>query len=262
MQGKMDDGIKMYLKGVNHPPTNDTYDRARADAYSKLIGLYEERHDLDAIEKMHKNRVHDFSGDGCYVVKYAFFKIQERDEPDAAIDLLKDFNQLECGNENSKEALGMAYYVKWAQASESQRNEFINRARIYFPIGARLFYRLGSSPITLKAAKALAKSGESIDQKDNSGMTALAYAIERREYEIASRLVKLGGSPATLVGDQAVPIALIPVFNNDLEGVRLLKKLGVNYSAVNFQGMSAMNYARKMGNKKMLDALGNVSPNI
>lgn len=262
MQGKVDEGIKMYLKGVNHPPTNDTYDRARADAYSNLISIYEERHDLESIEKMHKSRVHDFGGDACYVVKYAFFKIQERDEPDAAIDLLKDFNQLDCDADNSKEALGMAYYMKWSQSNESQRNEFINRARIYFPIGARLFYRLGSSPVTLKAAKSLAKSGESVDQKDNSGMTALAYAIERREYEIASRLVKLGGSPTALVGGQAVPVALIPVFNNDLEGVRLFKKLGVNYAAVNFQGVSAMNYARKIGNKKMQDALGNVSPNI
>jgi len=65
-----------------------------------------------------------------------------------------------------------------------------------------------------------------------------------------------------LVGEQAVPVALIPVFNNDLEGVRLLRKLGVNYSVVNFQGVSAMNYARKIGNKKMLNVLGNVSPNI
>jgi len=262
MQGKMDDAIKMYLKGVNHPPTNDTYDRAREDAYAKLISLYEGKRDLESVEKMHKNRVHDFGGVGCYVVKYAFFKVVERDDPDAAIDLLKDFNQFDCGDENSKEALGMAYYVKWAQSSDAQRMEFINRARIYFPIGAQLFYRLGSSASTLKAAKALAKSGESIDQKDNSGMTALAYAIERREYDIAGRLVKLGGSPTALVGEQAVPVALIPVFNNDLEGVRLLKKLGVNYSVVNFQGVSAMNYARKIGNKKMLDVLGNVSPNI
>lgn len=262
MQGKMDDAIKMYLKGVNHPPTNDTYDRAREDAYAKLISIYEGKRDLESVEKMHKNRVHDFGGVGCYVVKYAFFKIVERDDPDAAIDLLKDFNQFDCGNENSKEALGMAYYVKWAQSSGSQRMDFINRARIYFPIGAQLFYRLGSSASTLNAAKALANSGESIDQKDNNGMTALAYAIERREYDIAGRLVKLGGSPTALVGEQAVPVALIPVFNNDLEGVRLLRKLGVNYSVVNFQGVSAMNYARKIGNKKMLDVLGNVSPNI
>lgn len=262
MQGKTDDAIKMYLKGVDHPPTNDTYDRAREDAYAKLIRLYEDRRDLDAIERMHQGRVHDFDGVGCYVIPYALFKLQERDDPDAAIDLLKNFHQLECGNNSSKEALGIAYYVKWSQSSEPLRTEFINRARIYFPIGAKLFYRLSSSPSTLKAAKALIKSGEHIDQKDNNGMTALAYALERRAYDIVDRLVKTGASPTASVGDQAMPIALIPVFSNDLEGVRLLRKLGVNYASINFQGMSATNYARKIGNKKMIDALGSASPNI
>ena len=262
MQGKNDPAIKMYLKAVTHPPTHDTYDKARADAFEKLIVLYEKKHDLDSLEKMHKSRVHDFGDEGCYVVRYALFEIQERDAPDVAIDLLKDSSQSDCEGDSSKEALGVAYYLKWSRASEPQRMEYINRARVYFPIGARLFYRLGSSAATLKVATALAKSGENVDQKDNNGMTALAYAVERRDYETASRLVKVGASLLVTIREQAVPVALVPVFNNDLQGIRLMKRLGVNYSSIHFQGMTAMNYARKMGNKKMLDVLGNLSPDI
>lgn len=262
MQGKNDDAIKMYLKAVTHLPTHDTYDRARADAFEKLIVIYEKKHDLDSLEKMHKSRVHDFGDVGCYVVRYALFEIQERDAPDVAIALLKDSSQSDCEGDSSKEALGVAYYLKWSRASEPQRMEYINRARVYFPIGARLFYRLGSSAATLKVATALAKTGENVDQKDNNGMTALAYAVERRDYETASRLVKVGASPLATIGEQAVPVALTAVFNNDLQGIRLMKRLGVNYSNIHFQGMTAMNYARKTGNKKMLDVLGNLSPDI
>lgn len=262
MQGKNDDAIKMYLKAVTHQPTHDTYDRARADAFEKLIAIYEQKHDLDSLEQMHKSRVHDFGDVGCYVVRYALFEIQERDAPDVAIDLLKDATLSGCEGDSAKDALGVAYYLKWSRASEPQRMEYINRARVYFPIGASLFYRLGSSVATLKVATALAKSGENLDQKDNNGMTALAYAVERRDYETASRLVKVGASPLATIGEQAVPVALLPVFNNDLQGIRLMKRLGVNYSSIPFQGMTAMNYARKIGNKKMLDALGDLSPDI
>lgn len=262
MQGKTDEAIKMYLKAVTHPPTHDTYDRARADAFENLIALYGKKRDLDALEKMHQNRVRDFGDVGCYVVSYALFEIQERDAPDVAIDLLKDAIQSDCEGYSAKEALGLAYYLKWSRASEPDRMAYMNRARVYFPVGARLFYKLGSSATTLKVATALTRSGENVDQKDNNGMTALAYAVERRDHETASRLAKAGASPIATIGEQAVPIALVPVFNNDLAGIRLMKRLGVNYSSIHFQGVTAMSYARKTGNKKMLDALGNLSPGI
>lgn len=262
MQGKNDEAIRMYLKAVTHPPTHDTYDRARADAFENLIALYGKKRDLDSLEKMHQSRVRDFGDVGCYVVRYALFEIQERDAPDVAIDLLKDAMQSDCEGDSSKEALGLAYYLKWSRAGEPERIAYLNRARVYFPIGARLFYKLGSSATTLKVATALTRSGENVDQKDNNGMTALAYAVERRDHDTASRLAKAGASPIATIGEQAVPIALVPVFNNDLAGIRLMKRLGVNYSSIHFQGVTAMSYARKMGNKKMLDALGNLSPGI
>lgn len=262
MQGQTEAAIKMYQKAINHPPTHDTYDRARADAFEKLIAIYEGKHDLDALEKLHKNRVRDFGEDSCHVVSYALFAVQEKDDPDVAIDLLKDANPSDCQFNSSKEALGMAYYMKWSRASEAKRLEYINRARVYFPVGSRLFYRLGSSVVTLKAATSLVKAGEMVDQKDNDGMTALAYAVKDHEYDTAGRLIKVGANPTATVGEQAVPVALLPVFTNDPQGIRLMKKWGVNYSSVYFQGVSAMNYARKMNNKKLLDALGSGSPDI
>jgi tetratricopeptide (TPR) repeat protein len=262
MQGKADDAIKMYLKAATHPPTLDTYDRARADAFENLIDLYGKKRDLDALEKMHEMRVRDFGGVGCYLVEYALFEIQERNAPDVAIDLLKDASPSSCEGRGSKETLGVAYYLKWSRASDARRMEYMNRARVYFPVGARLFYTLGSSAATSKVASALAKSGENVDQKDNHGMTALAYAVERRDHETASRLVKVGASPTATVGDQGVPVALVPVFNNDLQGIRLMRRLGVDYSNINFQGMTALSHARKLGDKKLLEALGQLSPDI
>lgn len=262
MQGKKDQAINMYRKAVDHPPTHDTYDRARADAYGKLITLYEGKHEVNALEEMHRNRVRDFGDVGCYLVTYAMFEIQEKNDPDVAIDLLKDTSQIDCQEEGSKEAIGMAYYLKWSRASTPQRMNDLNRARVYFPVSARLFYAMASHANTMAAATALVKSGESVDQKDNSGMTALAYALERRDHDTARGLVKIGASPAAKIGEQAVPVALIPVFNDDIEGIRLMKKLGVKYSTISFQGMTAMSYARRMGNKRMLDVLGSQSPDI
>ena len=234
MQGRNDEAIRMYLKAATHPPTHDTYDRAREDAFENLIEIYGKKRDLASMEKMHRSRVQDFGRVGCYVVSYAIFEVQERGAPEVAIELLKDFSQLECARESSKEVLGMAYYMKWSRADEPLRMEYINLARVYFPAGARLFSRLASSAVTLKVAAALVKSGESVDQKDNRGMTALAYALGEREYETADRLVKLGASPIATIGDQDMPVALIPVLNNDIQGIRLMRRLGVNYSNIRF----------------------------
>jgi tetratricopeptide (TPR) repeat protein len=50
MEGKTDRAILKYRQAITHPMTHDTYDRARATAYSQLLDVLKARKDPDAME--------------------------------------------------------------------------------------------------------------------------------------------------------------------------------------------------------------------
>ena len=109
---------------------------------------------------------------------------------------------------------------------------------------------------TSAAAGALKAAGEPIDQKDNQKLDALAYALQARDFAAARRLIALGANPDTPVGDMNIPVAMLPVIEEDMEGIRTLRELGVDYGAVKYRGASAFDYARMRTDEALLDALG------
>jgi ankyrin repeat protein len=105
------------------------------------------------------------------------------------------------------------------------------------------------------AIKPLLQNGERIDQLDNERMTALAYALQGRDSAAALRLILLGARADAPVGVQEMPAALIPVMTKDLESIRALRKSGVDYSKLRYRNMTAIDYAKQVGDDELINAL-------
>lgn len=262
MQEKFNAAIKMYQKAIESPVSNESYDRARVAAYDQLVVLYQKQHDIQALNDVQQRRLQDYGVKTCYAADFALFKLKNYADADGAIELTLPIANVPCGQSNPKEVLGMAYYVKWSHMKDGDRDATLQKARMNFPSGARLFYFLGGSEKTIDAAKQLTKAGELIDQNDNQKMTALAYAVQTKDTSTARRLLQLGALPTATVGYDAIPVALLPVFTNDLASIALMKKFGVDYATLRYRGSSAQKYARDSGNKKLIEALGLKTPKI
>jgi tetratricopeptide (TPR) repeat protein len=256
MEGKTDQAMLKYRQAIAHPMTHDTYDRARTAAYQYLINLLKLRLDLDGMEALYKQRIAEFGPGSCYSADYSRFLLQARGDAQAAIDVSTRALNQSCDDAPSREVLGLAQYVKWSATTGPSSLEALNQARLYLPAGPRPLYLLAASDRTLAAAKRLVASGEEIDQKDNDQMTALAYAFQEHELESAKRLLALGARPETPVGESGLPVALLPVFDGHVDGIRLMRKNGVNYSKLKFQGNTAYEIAKSVGNPAVLAALG------
>jgi hypothetical protein len=245
-----------YRQAIAHPMTHDSSDRARVVAYEKLIGLLRERADLDGMEALYRQQIQEFGPGSCYSAGYSRFLLYDRGDAQAAIDVANRALNKNCDDSESRELLGLAQYVKWAGAVGPQSEQALNQARLFLPAGPRAFYGLARSERSLAAARKLISAGEPIDQQDKERMTALAYALQDHDVEAARRLLKLGASPEATVGLAQMPLALMPVAKADIEEIRLLRESGVNFSQIRFQGVSAFDLAKRIGNPALLEALG------
>lgn len=257
MQGKVEQGIDKYRKATSHPRTFDTYDRARLDAYWHLIALLEKRGDIDGQESFYRQRAEEYGPGNCYYAGYARFVLRERGDARRATTLARSaMDGGVCQEPDAREVLGLANYLAWAEAPAESRAQFLNQAYVYLPIGPRPIYLLATSEKTTVAIRKLLETGESIDQRDNNNWNALAYAVLAKNYSAQSRLVRLGARTDSLVGSEKVPVALLPVFQNDADGVRLMRKLGVDYSKVHYHGASILGHVKRSGNRELLEAMG------
>ena len=256
MEGKTDQAIVKYREAIAHPMTHDTYDRARATAYSQLLDLLKARKDQDGMEVLYKQRVAEFGPGSCYTADYARFLLDVRGNTQAAIDLATGALHQNCDDTESREILGLAQYVKWAATTGAISAESLNQARIFLPAGPKPLYLLAASDRTTPAAKKLIAAGELIDQQDNEKLTALAYALQNQDLPTARRLLTLGAHPDTPVGATGIPVALLPVFSADVDAVRMFRQSGVNYSKITFRGATALEIAKRIGDPALIDALG------
>jgi hypothetical protein len=131
----------------------------------------------------------------------------------------------------------------------------LRQARVYLPSGPRLTYQLATSDRTVGALRRLKANGESIELLDGRRYNALAMALEDGDLAAARRLLKLGANGTAPIGTIEMPVALLPVISEDFEAIRLMQQHGVDYSKLRFQGSTALDHARRTGNRKLLDAL-------
>lgn len=255
MQGERTAAIAKYREAVSRPRTYDTYDRARLDAYQKLLGLLERDSNLDAMEALHRQRSEEFGQTTCARAEYASFMLNRRQQADAAITLARAALDSSCDETLPRDVLGAAHYTLWATTTGPRRNESLNQARIFLPIGPRAFYVLAGSDTTSAAAKQLVAGGEAVDQQDNDHMTALGFALQADDLDAARRLLRLGAKPTATVGQESMSVALVPVMKGSVAGIQLLQGAGVDYTQVRYQGTRAIDIARQMGLPQVIDAL-------
>ena len=255
MQGKVDPATSKYREAITRPMPHDTYDRARADAYRRLLPLLEKRRDFDTMEALYKQRIDEFGHGSCYSTAYAKFKLDVRGDTQAAIDIARAALNQNCEDSPARQVLGLAEYVRWSEARGPTRAEALNQARIYLPAGPTALYLLAAHERTSAAAKQLIDSGERVDQQDNQGMTALAYALQNDDSAAVKRLLALGARPDAAVGPLGMPVALIPVMEGNIDAVRSLQQAGVDYSKILYRGATAADVAKASGNKDLLDVL-------
>jgi tetratricopeptide (TPR) repeat protein len=255
-QHNYDQAIAKYREALAHPVTHDSYDRARVFAYRGLLEILQQRKDLDGMEVLYKQQVADYGPGACFSTDYARFMLQVRGNAQGAIDLARGALNKECEDSPSREVLGLAEYVKWANETGPERAESLNQARIYLPAGPKPLFLLARSERTSPTIKQLLAAGELIDQKDNSNQTALAYALEADDLGAARRLLTLHAHPDTPVGYQNVPLALVPVIQANIEAIRLMREFGVDYSKLRYRGATALDFAKQSGNHALMDAVG------
>jgi tetratricopeptide (TPR) repeat protein len=254
MQGHTDQAIEKYREALEHPTTVASGE-ARLAAYQYLVKLLKARKDFDGVEAVYKRRISEFGAGSCFSVDYARFELNVRGNPQAAIDLARGALSLNCEDAPSREVLGLASYVLWAQRSGPESVEALNQARIYVPAGPKALYLLASNDSTMAAARKLLGTGESIDQKDNEEMSALGYALESSEVETTERLLQLGARPDTPVGPDSMPVAFLPVLEGNVEEIRVLRRAGVNFSKLRYRGTTALDIAKRSGNDKLIEEL-------
>ena len=253
MQGRSDEAIAKYREAVKRPQSQESHDRARLDAYMRLLRLYEERGDLDAIEQVHAQRTREYPGTGCFVIGYARFLVLQRARPEAGLAVLRDGQIPQCEYGNAREVQGLAHYLLWA--GDPARPDALHQARAFLPMGPRVFYRLASNDRTLAAARKLVAAGEKLDLQDNEQLDALGHALRAGEPDTVRRLLQLGAKPDAPEGAQRMPAALIPVLARDADGIRLMQEAGIDYAKLRFQGTTALDYARSQGDEELLKLL-------
>lgn len=253
LQGKFEAAEQKYKEAINRPRTYDTYDRARLDAYQNLFVLLDRRKDLDGTEALHKQRISEFGAGNCYGAEYARFVMLERESLDTAISLARQAINANCSTDEARFTLGLGYYWVWSKSQGERKNEAFNQAKIYLPPGPKAFYVLASSDKTISVAQSLISTGEKIDQTDNNRMNALSYAIVQKDISTAKRLMQLGANTNALIGNENMPISLLPVMIEDVTLVKLMQQSGVDYSKIRFQGMSGTEIVRRSGNAKLLE---------
>ncbi|WP_295421152.1 ankyrin repeat domain-containing protein [Sulfurovum sp.] len=117
-----------------------------------------------------------------------------------------------------------------------------------------LFYaiRTGAS---LEAIELLLEYGLDIHQLDDDKISALDTAIKFKRKDIVQLCIDKGVDlNSTKRKSGILPLLLASCFN-DTEMVELLLEHGADLNATDASGMSAKDYAKKLGQKKMVDFL-------
>lgn len=262
-QGKFDQAIDLYRQALTMPGIPDDYDetsisRARKAAYENLWDLLAMKEDWGAMDELIQQQIAESPRRPCLKATYAEFKLRRQGDIDNAIALGLRAIQDGCGDGAAREGVGLAYYTDWARKTGPDRLQSIARARQYFPPSANLFYELARSDVTTPVISQLIRTGEELNQTDADRMSALALAARDQDYAAVKRLYKLGANPTLPVGEAGLPVALLPVVLLDYEGIAVFRGLGLDYSKISYRGSTALEYAKRTENVKLIEALGGV----
>jgi len=118
----------------------------------------------------------------------------------------------------------------------------------YMPV---LFFAIRKHA-SLEFIKVLLENGLNITDVDDDGLSAIDIAIKFKREDVVNFCLENGMDiNATSRKSGITPVVLASCFNN-IEMVELLLKHGADINALDNNGMSAKDYAKKLGQKKMV----------
>lgn len=253
MQHRDDLALEKYMQAVSGERTYDTYDRARLDAYNHLFAILGTKNEFDKMDSLHKKRAQEFATKyPCFFGDYGRFRLTHYGDYQGGIANSKKAIDEGCGDEEARYTLGLSYYLAWSRLSGDEKNKAVNQARVFLPDGPRLLYELARSGETSKIIPDLLRSGSSLNSQDNDKFNALAYSLFQSDLDAARRLVGHGAKFDDVVGEKQYPVALIPIMNQDVKGVAMMKESGIDFAKVKFDGSSAIDYAKRIGNPEII----------
>jgi tetratricopeptide (TPR) repeat protein len=256
MQNKSALAAEKYTQALQGERPRNTYDRAREHAYRKLFKLYEKNEATERVEALHKQRVAEFPEQPCHLAEYAMFRTTRQSDAQSGKALARDAIANGCKRDIAKEAMGVSSYYLWASMSGEQAQSEQSQARINFPESPMLLAELAKFESGVPVIKKLVANGLQIDQAGNERSTALAVSLTKKEHAAARRLLRLGAKHTVKTQYGDYPLSLIPLMNNDIDGIKLMREYGVDYSKLKWGDTSAVEMARRFGSADLLKALG------
>lgn len=251
LEGKAEASVEKYLRAVAGERSYDTYDRARIDAYDHLFPLLERANDEARLEQLYRKRADEFKQYTCFEAEYGAFRLRHYGDFAAGIEHARGAVDAGCKDDESREILGLAYYVAWAGQKGDERAKSLAQARVFFPEGPRLVYQLARSKKTLPVVNALEHEGVAIDGRDSDELNALAYAFMAADADAAAALAKLGAKFGTEVGRDRCPVAFIPFLQRDVKSIAMMRERGVDFTTIRYRGVSATDFARNSGDPEL-----------
>lgn len=253
MQKKDDLALAKYMQAIDAERTYDTYDRARIMAYDKVFPILENKKQFDRLNDLHKKKAEEFDKYPYFYAEYGRFRLTHFNDYQAGIALAKKALEKGCDCEEAKYTLGMSYYVAWTKLSGDEKDIAFNQASLFLPNGPNMLYEMARFDETSKIIPELLKKGSSMRAQDNEKYNAMAYALRAGDVDAAQRLAKSGARFDDLVGEEKYPVGLIAFSSQNVKAIKMMKNNGVNFTLLKFNGMNAVDYARKLNNKEILD---------
>jgi len=119
---------------------------------------------------------------------------------------------------------------------------------------ALLFYLIQTGA-SLEVIELLIDSGMDIKYTNREGLSALDFAIKYRREDIIKLCKKSGISLTTSTRKSGLTPLMLAASFNDIELMKFLIKEGADVNTKDKFGMSALDYAKKMGQKKAVEFL-------
>lgn len=238
-QGKKDEAIQKYLKAVSGQRQNNTYDRARMDAYINLFQMLP-KESFDQIDALYSKRDNEYDDCPCCRLEHVKYLFNYENKYSEIPSLLSRAKQIGCEESSVMASQGFAYYLE----SKGSNAELLARARAAYPEGAKLFFELSHYKAGMQTLKNLVNQKSNIDIQNSEGQTALALAIMAEDIESMETLLKLGASPHVQMNSEGFPLALFPIVQGNQKIIDLLISTGTDYSKIQFMGKSGIEFAK------------------
>lgn len=264
-QGEDGQAIRTLEKVVNTARPHNKYDRAIRQAYRQLIPIYQARNDDESKEKvsmLYRKRINDFPEEACFPLYYANYTLSHRDDQyiEEAVSLAEKSMGMKCKEKyfNSK-ILSVAYLGRYYLMSEKEKLEnktLVSKAASIYPYPAYLFDYMSRTNKASRYIDILLDEGVDINTKDENGNTALLLVTQDNDITAVRNLLKKRSDINIASDTGGVTALMIAVIRSNIELIELLLHSGADINIRDMNGMTARDWADRIGNKNVIDLLG------